>query len=92
MFKKRLSKPDLRDAQELQRLAGSFAYVAQAIGRNTLQVPRGKDMKAHYEAVTRLLEQEKKEFIAAALLRAGCKDKETVTVNLETGEISPVAK
>lgn len=88
MFKKRLNKTDLADAQELQRLTSYFKRVALLIGNNTALIEDGKKVKNQYEAIVKLLEQDKQDFIAAALVRAGLKNRETAQVDLQTGAIT----
>lgn len=90
--KKKLKPEDLADAQELIRIINTFDYAAKLVKGNTALVPQGKKFRDQLESLVNLLTTNKNEFLGGALLRAGLNPDEKASVNIETGEITPLPK
>lgn len=87
-----LSRQDLTDAQELVRILNAFDLVAKLVKGNTALVPQGKKLRDQLEAIVNLLTTTKNEFLGSALLRAGLKQDDKASVNIQTGEVTPLPK
>ena len=87
-LKKRSFTPaETMELQEMQRLVNSRKFEAGIIKGNTALVPRGQEVAAELEAIARVLENSKNQWVAQKLLDCGYEQNTKCSINLSTGEI-----
>ena len=88
--KRNFTQQELQELQEMQRVTNSKKFEAIQIKNNTALIPRGQEVAEETEAVARLLENVKDQWVSMKLTECGFKQNEKVGINLQTGEITPV--
>src|SRR5690349_2066033 len=84
-----LSEADRADFEELFRLALSYSLVAQQIKANTALVPEGQRVAAEFEAIARLMENTKNQWISQKLADMGYPQTAKVKIDIKKGLITP---
>ncbi len=87
--KRSFTPQELTELQELQRIVGARKFEAAHIKGNTALIPNGQRVAEEYEAVARLMENVKNNWVAAKLAECGYKENERCSINLVTGEVTP---
>jgi hypothetical protein len=85
-----LPEVDRAEFEELFRMAMSYNFIASQIKNNTALVPDGQRVASEYEAVARLLENAKNQFIGQKLVDMGYPQTSQVKVDIKTGIITPI--
>jgi hypothetical protein len=85
-----LSPADLSQLQELYRIAEAYALVADQIKGNTALIPDGQKVSTQFEAIARLMDNTKNQWVGQKLADMGYPKGAKVTVNAQTGEIKPI--
>lgn len=85
-----LSEEDRAEFEELHRMAISYNFLARQIKGNTALVPEGQQVAAQYEAIARLIENAKNQWIGEKLNQMGYPQKVQVKVDIKTGTITPI--
>ena len=89
--KRNLTPVEMMELQEMIRLSNSKRFEATQIKGNTALIPRGQEVAAEAEAVARLLENAKNQFVSQLLVQCGYPAGTKCSLNLTTGEIVPEA-
>lgn len=84
-----LTAQELNELQELTRVASAEKWKAMQVKGNTALVPDGQKYSEQSEAVSRLLENIRNQWLSAKLAECGAVKDEEVSINLQTGEILP---
>lgn len=87
--KRSFTQQELIELQELQRIVGARKFEAVHIKGNTALVPNGQRVAEEYEAIARLMENVKNNWVAAKLAECGYKENDRCSINLQTGEVTP---
>lgn len=82
-----LTPQELMELQELHRAVGSKQWEAAQIKANTALVPDGQKLAEQTEAVARLLENVKNQWVAGKLEECGYTKGTRCGLNLATGQI-----
>ncbi len=85
-----LSEADRAEFEELFRMATSYNFIASQIKGNTALVPEGQRVASEYEAIARLLENAKNQFIGQKLHKMGYPQTAQVKVDIKSGIITPI--
>jgi hypothetical protein len=78
---------EIIELQELNRVAFARGWEASQIKGNTALIPRGQEVAAEAEAVARLIENAKNQWVAAKLTECGYPAGTKCSINLSTGQI-----
>lgn len=90
IFKKKLSKIDLLELQELHRIVMYYRFATIQVKGNTALMPRGKDFAAQLEATANILEGVKNQWVGVRLSQLGFPANTKTNINLKNGEIKIV--
>lgn len=85
-----LSEEDRAEFEELQRIAITYSFIASQIKANTALVPEGQQVAQQYEAISRLMQNSKNQWMGQKLAALGYPKDVTVTIDVKTGIITPV--
>jgi hypothetical protein len=85
--RRNFSPSECIELQEQNRLVNARKWEAAQIKANTALVPDGQAVAAQIEAIARLLENVKNQWVARKLMECGYDENELCTVNLSTGEV-----
>ena len=85
-----LSEVDRAEFEELFRMAMTYNFIASQIKANTALVPEGQRVASEYEAIARLLENAKNQFIGQKLVDMGYPQTTQVRVDIKSGVITPI--
>jgi hypothetical protein len=85
-----LTPDELIELQHLHRLTGARRFEAEQVKLNTLLVPRGQEVAKELEALANIWENFKNNWIAQKLTDCGYAQGQQVSIDLKTGEITPV--
>jgi hypothetical protein len=86
----RLSEDDRLELEELHRIALSFSIVAGQIAGNTALVPNGQEVAKQFEAIARLMENLKSQWLSQKIASMGYPNAGMINISIKTGEIIPV--
>ena len=78
---------EVLELQEMQRAVNAKKFESAHIKGNTALIPNGQRVSEEVEAVARLLDQVKNNYVSSKLLECGFKQDEKCSINLSTGEI-----
>ncbi len=78
---------EVMELQEMQRLVNGRKFEAAQVKGNTALVPDGQKLAEQLEAVVRLLENVKNQWVSAKLVECGYPQDAICDINLSTGEI-----
>lgn len=82
-----LNKDEIMELQDFHRIAASYRFVAEQIKGNTALIPDGKKAAEQFEAIAKLMENLKVQWISRKLAELGYKNGQPVSLNLITGKI-----
>ena len=85
-----LNERDRAEFEELHRIFLSYSFVASQIKGNTALVPNGQEIAAQFEAIARLMENTKNQYIGQKLHEMGYPQSAQVNVDIKTGVITPI--
>lgn len=83
------TEEELKELQELVRVAAIEKFKASQVKANTALVPNGKEVAEQLEAVSRLVENFKDQWLGAKLQELGYPQGSQVGVDSRTGLITP---
>lgn len=83
----KFSEKELAELVELNRIVASEKFKSIQIKGNTTMIPDGQKMAEQQEAVARLMENIKDNWLSSKLRELGCKEGKPVSIDLNTGEI-----
>ena len=78
---------ELFDFQELTRMVFTYRFLANQIKDNTALIPDGQKVMEQYEAIARLIENSKNQWIGSKLIEMGYPQGTNVSVDPKTGAI-----
>lgn len=79
---------EVLELSEMTRLCNSERFKAVQFKGNTAIIPRGQEVAAEQDAMSRVLEQAKQQWISQKLRDHGFLPDEKCFINIETGEIT----
>lgn len=84
----KFNKKDLAELIELNRLVASEKFKSIQIKGNTAMIPDGQKVSEQQEAVARLMENVKDNWLSSKLRELGIKEGKPVSIDLNTGKIT----
>lgn len=84
----KFDEKDLRELEELNRIASAEKFKSIQIKGNTAMIPDGQKVSEQQEAIARLMENVKNNWVSSRLRELGCKEGTPQTIDLKTGEIT----
>lgn len=90
MFNKqrKLTKKEIQEFQELNRIAAHYKFVALQIKGNTALIEDGQKVAKQFESITNLMENVKGEWFSNKLRELGYQPNQRVSINIGTGQIT----
>jgi hypothetical protein len=85
-----LSESDRLEFEELHRIALSYSFIAGQIKGNTALIPEGQKVAEQYEAIARLMENSKNQWMGQKLASMGYPNTVKVSIDIKTGNITPI--
>ena len=85
--KRNFSPAEIVQLQEMQRLVNGRKFEAAQIKSNTALIPRGKEIGEEIEAIARVLENVKNQYVGDTLLKCGYPSGTRCDINYSTGEV-----
>lgn len=82
-----LTASEVLELQEMQRLVNARNFEATQVKANTALVPRGQEVANELEAIVRLLENVKNQWVSQKLTECGYDPGAKCSINLATGEV-----
>ena len=86
--KRNFTPAECIELEEMLRLINARKFEAGQIRANTALVPDGQKLADQTDAVARLLENVKNQYVASKLIECGYKSGTICDVNLRTGEVT----
>jgi hypothetical protein len=86
MFAKRLTKQELGQLREMEKIIRIEKFKAEQVKRNTARVRGGQKYANTLDDVIALLEEQKADYLNAIFSRLGYEKGKAVRVDLETGK------
>ncbi len=87
-----LTVQELKEYNELIKVCNMQHWKAGQINSNTALIPNGQDVGKTEEAIAKLLENSKNNWLSHILSDCGIPVGQSVNINTETGEIKEVVK
>lgn len=84
----KFDEKDLAELLELNRIAAAEKFKSIQIKGNTAMIPDGQKVAEQQEAIARLMENVKNNWVSSRLRELGCKEGAPVSIDLKTGEIT----
>jgi len=84
----KLNETDLKELEELNRISAAEKFKSIQIKGNTAMIPDGQKVSEQQDAIARLMENVKNNWVSSRLRELGCKQGEPMTIDLKTGEIT----
>lgn len=88
--KRNFSPDEIVELQEMQRLVNSRRFEAAQVNGNTALIPDGQKVGEQLDAITRLLENVKNQYVSQKLVECGYGKDEKCNISLTTGEVIPL--
>ena len=88
----KLNEIDLKELEELNRISAAEKFKSIQIKGNTAMIPDGQKVSEQQDAIARLMENVKNNWVSSRLRELGCKQGEPMTIDLKTGEITKQKK
>lgn len=79
---------EVLELQEMTRMTNARRFEATLVKGNSALVPRGQDVAAELEALARLLDNTKNQWVGAKLVECGYPANTRCDINLTTGAIT----
>lgn len=86
--KRDFNPQEVVELQEMMRLINSRKFEAAQVKANTALVPRGKEIAEELEAIARLIENIKNQFVSLKLEECGYPNGTKCNINMTSGEIT----
>lgn len=78
---------EILEIQELHRVASAERFKATQVKGNTAMVPDGQKLAEQMDAIARLMENFKNNYISSKLAECGYTPSQKVNIDLKTGQI-----
>ncbi len=88
--KRNLTKAELTEYLHLIQVCNVQSWKAGQIKANTALIPNGQEVAKTEEAIARLLENSKNNWLSYVLIQCGIPSGQSVNINSKTGEIVDV--